>query len=249
MKIKWSCTKETSINFRIKQACRNENSITLKIIWAYIKWKINKWIWFAKKSDTWNKSTRFLITSKITSIFPTWWEASYPYLFIVDDLMKGISSKEWYEIQMQTDGGLQRIAGFNTDKYKNVNQFHKKKRWKDFSWCEISNGQRKIKNDIIVEDKSGHISPRLFNTQVSKWASGKTYELSHWVLKQLQVTHYMHTSNESKITVITDIKIHWKGEKLLIKYNPSNTVQEFTSVKDLQLYYLCSNCKGKLILS
>ena len=26
---------------------------------------------------------------------------------------------------MHTDGGLQRIAGFNTDKYKNVNRFHK----------------------------------------------------------------------------------------------------------------------------
>ena len=39
--------------------------------------------------------------------------------------MKGRSGKEWYEIQMQTDGGLQRIAGFNTDKYKNVNRFHK----------------------------------------------------------------------------------------------------------------------------
>ena len=39
--------------------------------------------------------------------------------------MKGRSGKEWYEIQIQTDGGLQRTAGFNTDKYKNVNRFHK----------------------------------------------------------------------------------------------------------------------------
>ena len=39
-----------------------------------------------------------------------------------------------------------------------------------------------------VEDKPGHISLRRYNTKVSKLASGKTYELSHVVLKQLQGT-------------------------------------------------------------
>ena len=56
----------------------------------------------------------------------------------------------------------------------------------------------------------------------------------------------MITSKESKITVITDLKIYSKSKKLLIKHNLSITAQEFTSVKDLQLYYLCPNCKGKI---
>ena len=57
----------------------------------------------------------------------------------------------------------------------------------DFKVIPTSNGQGKIKNDL-AEDKSGHISLRLFNTQVSKLTSGKTYELSHMVLKQFQRT-------------------------------------------------------------
>ena len=38
--------------------------------------------------------------------------------------MKGRSSKEWYKIQIQTDGGLQRIVGYNTDKHNNASHFH-----------------------------------------------------------------------------------------------------------------------------
>ena len=89
---------------------------------------------------------------------------------------------------------------------------------------------------------------RLFNSQIPKLTGGKTYELSHMVLKKFQGTHYMRTLKDSKITVITDLQIHSKDEELLMKHNLSIaiTVQEFTSVKDLQLYYLCPNCNGKI---
>ena len=75
-KIKWGYMEKTSINFKIKWACRNENSIIFKIIWDFINWKVNKWIWFSNKNATWKESAWFLITSKFTSIFSTWWEAS-----------------------------------------------------------------------------------------------------------------------------------------------------------------------------
>ena len=117
----------------------------------------------------------------------------------------------------------------------------------DFEVISASDGQGKIKNSIIAEDKSGHIYLRLFITQISKLTCGKTYKLSHMVLKQFQGTHCMHTSKDSKITVITDLQIDSKGKmKMLIKHNLSITVQDFTSVKDFHMYYLCSNCKGKI---
>ena len=80
----------------------------------------------------------------------------------------------------------------------------------DFEVIPTSNGQGEIKNDIIAEHKSGHISLRLFNTHISELTSGKTYELSHMVLKQFQGTHYMHASTDSKITIITDLQINLK---------------------------------------
>ena len=53
----------------------------------------------------------------------------------------------------------------------------------DFEVIPTSNVQGKIKNHIVAEDKSGHISLRLFSAHVSKLTSGKTYESSHMVLK------------------------------------------------------------------
>ena len=47
----------------------------------------------------------------------------YGYLIKVDNIMKGRSSKQWYEIQMQTDSGLQRIVEYNTDMRKDANHF------------------------------------------------------------------------------------------------------------------------------
>ena len=221
--------------------------------------------------------------------------------------MKGRSSKEWHEIQIQTDGGLQRIVGYNTDKHKDASHLHNisekisidVKRsladnslfssdwsvtsdviWQshakvidisdvlttdahhkskfalharvtigdaDFEVIPTSNGQGEIKNDIIAERKSGHISLRLFNTHVSELTSRKTYELSHMVLKQFQGTHYMHASTDLKITIITDLQINLKVEELLMKLTLSITVQEFTLVKVFQLYYLCPNFKEKII--
>ena len=48
----------------------------------------------------------------------------YGYLLKVGNIMKGRSGKEWYEIQMKTSGGLQRIVGYNTDKHKDASNFH-----------------------------------------------------------------------------------------------------------------------------
>ena len=56
----------------------------------------------------------------------------------------------------------------------------------------------------------------------------------------------MHTLKESKITVMTDLQVDSKSEKLLTNHKFLIIVKEFTSVKGPQLYYQCPNCKGKL---
>ena len=51
-----------------------------------------------------------------------------------------------------------------------------------------------VKNDILIEDETGHIYFRLFDNQLEKVTSGKSYQITHLVLKKYKGKPYVHTS-------------------------------------------------------
>ena len=48
----------------------------------------------------------------------------YGYLLKVANIMKARTCKEWYGMQMQADGGLWRVVGYNIGKHKEANYFN-----------------------------------------------------------------------------------------------------------------------------
>ena len=102
----------------------------------------------------------------------------------------------------------------------------------DYTTIQTSSvsGSGEIKEDIIAEDASGHINLRLFREQVESFSSGKSYELSHMILKKYHAKYYMHTSSESKISQIPDLQLTSVASSLLKNSKVKIEIAEIASV-------------------
>ena len=113
---------------------------------------------------------------------------------------------------------------------------------------QSSFGTTRIKKDIIVEDSTGHIELRLYESQLSsgKFQNGKSQRMSHMALKVFQRKPYLGATRETTVEIVPDLNIQSTANQLLAGAINSLVATEFTGVRDLQIFNTCPSCKKKL---
>lgn len=111
------------------------------------------------------------------------------------------------------------------------------------------NGSKgRVKEDCVLEDKTGHAIIHLWDDTITALTSGQSYEIKNLSVKNFNGKTHLGTTIATTFTPIDAVMHELKGEELLSNIKKKITVNEFKFTDKVNTFMLCqiANCKKKM---
>jgi len=87
--------------------------------------------------------------------------------------------------------------------------------------------KRRVKEDCVLEDKTGHAIIHLWDDTITALTSGQSYEIKNLSVKNFNGKTHLGTTIATTFTPIDAVMHELKGDKLLSNIKKKITVNEF----------------------
>ncbi len=110
---------------------------------------------------------------------------------------------------------------------------------------KMNGSKRRVKEDCVLEDKSGHAIIHLWDDTITALTIGHSYEIKNLSVKNFNGKTPMGTMIATTFTPIDAVMHELKEEELLSNIKKKLTVNEFKFTDKVNTLMLCqiSNCK------